>query len=65
LSDGDFSATVDHHLHLGFGNYDIAKILKEFTPEDATIVLETRHENAAAADLWIKDMQYIRDLGSQ
>jgi endonuclease IV len=63
LSDGDFSATVDSHLHLGFGNYDIAKILKDFTSEDATIVLETKHENATTADLWIKDMQHIRDLG--
>jgi Cys-tRNA(Pro) deacylase len=63
LSDGDFSAAVDHHLHLGFGNYDIAKILKEFTLEDATIVLETKHENAITADPWIKDMQYIKELG--
>ncbi|MDR2794335.1 MAG: sugar phosphate isomerase/epimerase [Holosporaceae bacterium] len=62
LSDGDFSATVDHHLHLGFGNYDIAKILREFIPEDAMIVLETRHENATTADLWIKDMQCIKEL---
>jgi endonuclease IV len=63
LSDGDFSETVDHHLHLGSGNYDIVKILKEFTPEDAMIVLETKHENAITADLWIKDMRYIRELG--
>jgi endonuclease IV len=65
MSDGDFSATGDHHLHLGFGNYDIAKIMKEFTPEDAMIVLETKRENATTADLWIKDMQYIRNLKVQ
>jgi endonuclease IV len=63
LSDGDFSATVDEHLHLGLGNYDIAKILKEFTSENSKIVLETKHENAITADLWIKDMQYIKELG--
>jgi hypothetical protein len=47
------------------GNYNIAKIPKEFTPKDATIVLETKHENATTADLWIKDMQYIKELGLQ
>jgi sugar phosphate isomerase/epimerase len=31
LSDGDFSEIIDEHLHLGLGNYDIAKILREFT----------------------------------
>jgi endonuclease IV len=65
LSDGDFSATVDDHLHLGFGNYDIAKILKEFTSENSTVVLETKHANATTTDLWTKDMRYIKELGVQ
>jgi endonuclease IV len=63
LSDGDFSATVDSHLHLGLGNYNIAKILKEFTSENSMIVLETRHADATTVDSWIKDMQYIKELG--
>jgi endonuclease IV len=63
LSDGDFSGIIDEHLHLGLGNYDTAKILKEFTPEDSMIVLETRVSNPTTADLWVKDMQYIKNLG--
>lgn len=63
LSDGDFSATVDSHLHLGFGDYDISKILKEFTHEDSMIVLETKHANAVTVDSRIKDMQHIKELG--
>jgi endonuclease IV len=62
LSDGDFSATIDHHLHFGLGNYDIAKILREFTSENSRIVLETRHKNATTVDPWLKDIQYIREL---
>jgi endonuclease IV len=62
LSDGDFSEIVDEHLHLGLGNHDIAKILKEFTSENSIIVLETRHENATTTDLWLKDMRYIKNL---
>ncbi|MDR1334118.1 MAG: TIM barrel protein [Holosporaceae bacterium] len=65
LSDGDLSATVDSHLHLGFGNYDIAKILNEFTSENSMIVLETRHENVVTVEPWIKDMQYIKGLELQ
>ncbi|MDR0632156.1 MAG: TIM barrel protein [Holosporaceae bacterium] len=65
LSDGDFSATVDHHLHLGFGSYDIAKILREFTPENSRIVLETKHADTTTVDPWRKDMQYIRELKQQ
>jgi endonuclease IV len=63
LSDGDFSEIVDEHLHLGLGNYNIAKILKEFTSENSKIVLETRCANPAITDLWLKDMQYIKQLG--
>jgi endonuclease IV len=65
LSDGNFSATVDSHLHLGLGDYDIAKILKEFTLENSMIVLETKHANAVTVESWIKDMQYIKNLGVQ
>jgi endonuclease IV len=63
LSDGDFSEIIDEHLHLGLGNYDIAKILKKFTSENSEIVLETRHANPTITDLWLKDMQYIKELG--
>jgi endonuclease IV len=62
LSDGDFSATIDHHLHLGLGSYDIAKILQEFTSENSRIVLETRHADTATVDSWLKDAQYIKEL---
>jgi endonuclease IV len=63
LSDGDFSATVDSHLHLGLGNYDIEKILKEFTQKNLMIVLETRYGNAAAMDLWLKICVISRNWG--
>jgi hypothetical protein len=46
---------------LGSGNCDIAKILKEFVPENSVIALETGHENAATADLWIKDIECVKN----
>jgi endonuclease IV len=63
LSDGDFSATVDEHLHLGIGNYNIKRILKEFTHENSMITLETRGIGSAGIDPWIKDMEYVKSLG--
>jgi endonuclease IV len=63
LSDGDFSTTVDSHLHLGSGDYDIEKILKEFANDNSMITLETRHPNPTITDLWEKDMKYIESAG--
>ncbi len=62
LSDGDFSVNFDAHLHLGAGNYDIRRFLKEFTDENAMIVLETFNPESEAIDPWIKDAEYLKNL---
>ncbi len=61
LSDGNSLAIFDEHLHLGLGNYDIKKFLKNFTNENSMIVLETR-KSVPKIDYWIKDMEYIKNL---
>jgi endonuclease IV len=62
LSDGDSSATIDEHLHFGLGNYDIKRILKDFTFVNSSIALETRGHESAGVDPWIKDIDYLKNL---
>ena len=61
LSDGDFSTNFDAHLHLGLGNYDIEKFIKEFTNEDSRIILETFNPEPTV-DSWIKDAEFLKNL---
>ncbi|MDR0677171.1 MAG: TIM barrel protein [Holosporaceae bacterium] len=62
LSDGDFSSPVDDHLHLGKGNYDIAKIFREFITKNIPIALETKEEESDGVAAWIKDIEYIKKM---
>lgn len=62
LSDGDFFVNFDAHFHLGLGNYDIEKFLRDFSDTDAMIVLETFNPNSDIIDPWLKDAEYLRKL---
>ena len=62
LSDGEISATIDLHMHLGQGNYNLQMIFQEFLPKNATITLETRRKQQSDINLCIKDAQIARKL---
>jgi len=62
LVDNDFSNTIDKHLHLGEGNFDIKKIL-DYLPESAKITLETTKNSKENLDDFVKDVDFIRKLG--
>ena len=59
LSDGENNATVDYHLHLGKGNYDLQKIFGLFS--DSRIVLETRRKEGDL-EACVADVQSARSL---
>ena len=62
LSDGDISATVDTHLHLTTGNYDLKRIFNEFLPPNSIITLETKDENRSDIIPWINDVKIARKM---
>jgi endonuclease IV len=65
LSDGDISATVDTHLHLTKGNYDLKKIFNDFLPQNSIVTLETKDENRSDIRPWINDVTITRKLESR
>ncbi len=62
LCDGDVASTNDSHLHYGEGNYDLARLVNEFTDENALITMETGHGIPTDVTPWINDITYIRSL---
>lgn len=62
LSDGDISATVDTHLHLTMGNYDLKRIFNEFLPQNSLVTLETKDKNRSDITPWINDVKIAREL---
>lgn len=62
LSDGHFDSDKDEHLHYGEGDYDLKRLVKEFTSENAIITMETGYGVPTGAEPWVKDINYIRTL---
>ncbi|MCM1323848.1 MAG: sugar phosphate isomerase/epimerase [Acetobacter sp.] len=60
LCDGDVASTNDSHLHYGEGNYDLRRLVIEFTSEDALITMETGHGIPTDVTPWLADIEYIR-----
>lgn len=62
LCDGDVASTEDSHWHFGEGNYDLKRLVKDFTTENALITMETGHGIPVDIEPWLKDIHYIREL---
>lgn len=62
LCDGDFAETADKHLHFGEGNYNLQRLLQDYTTQDALITMETGYGTPNGIEPWLKDIDYIRLL---
>jgi len=60
LCDGDINSTSDDHLHYGEGNYDLRRLVLNYTTENALITMETGHGIPTDVTPWIRDITYIR-----
>jgi len=61
LSDGDIHSMVDHHQHLGTGNFPL-KAMLAFLPKDAYLTLETPHDHKDNLDDFPKEVDMVRSL---
>lgn len=64
LCDGNIASTNDSHLHYGEGNYDLRRLVREFTTEDAYITMETGHGIPTDVVPWLEDVAYIRRVSA-
>ena len=62
LCDGNFSSTVDEHLHYGEGNYDLRRLVLEYTVDNAMITMETGHGIPSSVQPWLDDLAYIQQI---
>lgn len=62
LCDGIANSTVDAHMHYGEGNYDLQRLISEFTDKDAMITMETGHGIPSSVQPWLDDLAYIKHI---
>lgn len=62
LCDGDVASTCDDHRHYGEGNYDLRRLVTEFTAGNALITMETGHGIPTNVRPWLDDIAYLRSL---
>lgn len=62
LCDGDISSKLDNHLHYGEGNYDLKRLVLEYTDDNALITMETGHGVPSSVQPWLDDLAYIHKL---
>lgn len=62
LCDGDVSGTSDDHRHYGEGNYDLKRLVTEFTDDNALITMETGHGIPNDVQPWLDDIAYLHGL---
>lgn len=64
LCDGDIKSDVDEHRHYGEGDYDLGRILRDYTDDNALITMETGHGIPTAITPWLDDINYLKNLMS-
>ncbi len=62
LCDGEVESTNDSHLHYGEGDYDLRRLVTEFTTDEAYITMETGHGIPTDVLPWLEDVAYIRQV---
>lgn len=63
LCDGQFDEVLDKHMHFGDGNYDLGRLIRDYTSEDGLITMETGYGTPTGIEPWLSDIAYIRKLG--
>jgi len=61
LMDNMTDTTVDRHLHLGNGDYDVPVVLS-MLPDNMMITIETDKDSEIALDDFVRDVQRLRKL---
>ena len=62
LCDGDIKSTFDAHMHYGEGNYDLRRLVLEYTNSDAMITMETGFGLPSSVQPWLDDLVYIKRI---
>lgn len=62
LCDGDTADIDDAHLHYGEGNYDLKRLVLDYTDDNALITMETGHGIPSSVKPWLDDLAYIQKL---
>ncbi len=62
LCDGDVASTNDSHLHYGEGNYDLKRLVLQYTAPNAFITMETGHDIPSDVTPWLNDIFYLKKL---
>lgn len=62
LCDGLSDEVLDKHLHYGEGNYDLRRLLNNYTSKEAIITMETGHGTPIGVEPWLNDIAYIKKL---
>ena len=62
LCDGDISSDFDNHLHFGEGNFDLKRLVNDYTKDNALITMETGYGIPVSVDPWLDDIKYIQQI---
>ena len=62
LCDGDMNSDLDEHLHFGEGNFDLKKLVNDFTNDESLITMETGHGIPTSVNPWLDDIMYIKQI---
>lgn len=62
LCDGDINGKTDEHLHLGEGNFDLSRFLRDYVTDGAKATLETGREVPQNVEPWLEDLRYIKKV---
>lgn len=62
LCDGGMADIDDAHLHYGEGNYDLKRLVNDYTSDNALITMETGHGIPSSVQPWLDDLTYIQHL---
>ena len=60
----DAASEFDSHLHLGTGQLDIARIVREALPPDARVSIETVKDSPDSLDDFRRDVEYLAKCAS-
>ena len=60
LSDGEFASEIDSHRHFGEGDFDLFRLVREYTGDGSLITMETGHGIPSGIEPWLQDIAFIK-----
>lgn len=60
LSDGEFDSEIDSHRHFGEGDFDLSRLVRDYTGEGSLITMETGHGIPSGIEPWLQDIAFIK-----